>query len=73
MLSTLFHGPADFIVAHTSARDRRSFGFWTLFFAIVGAFFFGSQVLYVTILSIVALMPNLTAETPVEEEEPVEE
>jgi hypothetical protein len=56
-------------VEHTNARDRRTFGFWTLVIAVVGATFFGGKVLYVTILSILALMPNLTAETPVEEEE----
>lgn len=36
--------------------------------AAVGAFFFGSEVLYVTILSILALIPNFSSETPVEEE-----
>jgi hypothetical protein len=66
--STVFYGPSDWLVDHTTARDRRSFGCWTLVIAIVGAVFFGRAVLYVTILSLLALMPNLTAETPVEEE-----
>lgn len=68
MLELLFHGPADWLVAHTDARDRRSFGFWTLVFAITGTFFFGTAVLWVAILSVIALVPNITAETPVEEE-----
>jgi hypothetical protein len=65
----VYYGPSDWLVEQTSARGRRAFGFWTLAAAIIGAFFFGSAVLYVTILSVLALMPNLTAETPVEEEE----
>lgn len=45
------------------------FGFWTIIFSIVGAIFFGREVLYVTILSIVALIPNYASETPVETED----
>lgn len=45
------------------------FGFWTLILSTVGAFFFGNKVLYVTALSILALVPNFSAETPVEVEE----
>ena len=51
------------------SRDRRAFGFWTIIFSIVGAIFFGRQVLYVTILSIIALIPNYASETPVETED----
>jgi hypothetical protein len=69
LLRRVYYGPSDWLVDRTTARDRRSFGFWTLVAAIVGAFFFGSAVLFVTVLSILALMPNLTAETPVEEED----
>lgn len=65
----LFYGPSDWLVEHTTARARRAFGFWTIVLAILGAVFFGSAVLYVTILSIVALVPNLSSETPVEEED----
>lgn len=64
----VFHGPADWLVDKTTARDRRAAGFWTIVAAIVGAIFWGSEVLYVTILSIVALVPNLSSETPVEDE-----
>jgi len=64
-----YHSPADFLVARTSARGRRSFGFWTLVFAGIGAIFYGKAVLYVTLLSLLALIPNITAETPVEAED----
>jgi hypothetical protein len=45
------------------------FGFWTVVFATIGAFFFGRAVLYVTVLSVLALIPNFSTETPVEEED----
>lgn len=44
------------------------FGFWTLILAAIGTPFFGTKVIYVTILSLVALIPNFSAETPVEVE-----
>ena len=68
MLSKIYHFPADWLVTHTTARDRRAFGFWTLVFSVLGTIFFGSAVLWVSILSVVALIPNITAETPVEHE-----
>jgi hypothetical protein len=69
LFSRIWHGPADWLVNNTSARDRRAFGFWTLAFSVVGTLFFGSAVLWVSILSVVALIPNVTAETPVENED----
>lgn len=66
------YGPPDWIVAKMSSRDRRAFGFWTFVASCVGALFFGRVVLYVTVLSIVALIPNFSAETPVEIETPPE-
>jgi hypothetical protein len=45
------------------------FGFWVVIFAVLGTFFFGTLVLWVSILSVVALIPNYTTETPVENEE----
>jgi hypothetical protein len=69
VMGSMFYGPPDWLVAKFSARDRRAFGFWTLILAAVGALFFGREVLYVTILSVLALVPNFTAETPVEEED----
>jgi hypothetical protein len=67
-LAHVVYGPPDWLVDKFSSRDRRAFGFWTLVFSVVGAFFFGRQVLYVTVLSIVALVPNFSSETPVETE-----
>lgn len=64
----IWYGPPNWLVDKFSAEDRRAFGFWTIVFAIAGALFFGRSVLYVTILSIVALIPNYASETPVEAE-----
>lgn len=66
---SFYHAPGDWLAEKTNARQRRSFGFWTLTLAILGAIFFGREVLYVTILSILALVPNVSSETPVEIEE----
>lgn len=67
-MSHLFYGPPDWLVAKFDARDRRAFGFWTIVGAIIGTVFFGRAVLYVTILSVLALVPNFASETPVEDE-----
>lgn len=64
----VLYGPPNWLVTKFSAEDRRAFGFWTIIAAIVGAVFFGRSVLYVTVLSIVALIPNYSTETPVETE-----
>ena len=64
-----FYGPPNYLVDKFSTEDRRMFGFWTIIGSIIGAIFFGREVLYVTILSIVALIPNFASETPVETEE----
>lgn len=68
-LKRIFYGPPNWLVVKFSAEDRRMFGFWTVIFSFIGTFFFGRSVLYVTILSVIALLPNFTTETPVEEEE----
>jgi hypothetical protein len=65
----LFYGPPNWVVEKFSSEDRRMFGFWTILLSALGAIFFGRAVLYVTILSIVALVPNFASETPVEEED----
>lgn len=70
LLAVVFYGPPDWLVRKFSSRDRRAFGFWTLLLAAAGAVFFGRQVLYVTVLSVLALVPNFSAETPVEKEKP---
>lgn len=69
MIRHAIYGPPNYLVDKFSAEDRRMFGFWTIIFASVGAVFFGREVLYVTILSIIALIPNYASETPVETED----
>jgi hypothetical protein len=61
--------PPNWLVDKFDSDDRRMFGFWTIILAVIGAIFFGRQVLYVTILSIIALIPNYASETPVETED----
>jgi len=68
MISRFFYGPPDWLVSKFSSRDRRAFGFWTLILAAVGTVFWGRAVLYVTLISVLALVPNFSSETPVEEE-----
>jgi hypothetical protein len=67
-MKRLYFFPRDFLVNNTTARARGAFGAWTVIGSAIGALFFGSEVLYVTVLSIVALIPNVTSETPVEHE-----
>lgn len=69
MIARIIYGPPDWLVTKFSSRDRRAFGFWTLILAAFGAIFWGREVLYVTILSVIALIPNFSSETPVETEE----
>lgn len=68
-LALAFFGPPDWLIGKVSARTRRAFGFWTVILAVMGAFIWGRAVLYVTVLSVVALIPNFSSETPVEVEE----
>ena len=63
------YGLPDWLVDKFDLLDRRAFGFWTFAPLIVGAVFFGRAVLYVTVLLIVALIPNFSSETPVETED----
>lgn len=69
MIKKIIFGPPDWVVEKFDSRIRRAFGFWVIVFAVIGAFFWGKEVLYVTVLSVLALVPNFTSETPVEEEE----
>jgi hypothetical protein len=64
----ILYGPPNYLVDKFTAEDRRVFGFWVIIFAIIGSIFFGSKVLWVTVLSVIALVPNFTSETPVEKE-----
>ena len=68
-MKRILYGPPNWLVEKFDTEDRRMFGFWTIIAAAIGAIFFGRQVLYVTILSIVALIPNYASETPVETED----
>lgn len=65
----VWYGPPNWLVQKFDSEDRRAFGFWTIVGASIGAIFFGREVLYVTILSIIALIPNYASETPVETED----
>lgn len=69
MLGKLFYGPPNWLVNKFSSEDRRAFGFWTVLCSGAGAIVFGGKVWYVTILSVIALVPNFSTETPVEEED----
>lgn len=64
-----FYGPPNYLVTKFSSEDRRMIGFWTLIVAAVGSIPFGSKVLWVTIISVAALVPNFASETPVETED----
>lgn len=68
-LSAVWFGPPEWIIDHFPARHRRAFGFWVVVFAITGTLFFGSIVLWVSWLSVIALIPNFTTETPVVHED----
>lgn len=68
LLRHLLYSPPNWLVQKFDSEDRRMFGFWTIILAAIGAVFFGREVLYVTILSIIALIPNYASETPVETE-----
>lgn len=69
MIRRAFYGPPNWLVAKFSSEDRRMFGFWTIVVAVVLYPIFGKYVLYVSALSIVALIPNFASETPVETED----
>lgn len=68
MIRRIIFGPPDWVVDKFDSRIRRAFGFWTFILGGIGSVFFGRAVFYVTILSVLALIPNFTSETPKEEE-----
>lgn len=68
-MKRLFYGPPNWLVTRFTSEDRRAFGFWCVIFAAIGSVFFGGKVLWVTVLSVIALIPNFSTETPTEEEE----
>jgi hypothetical protein len=65
----VLYGPPNWLVSKFSSEDRRMFGFWCVVIAAGLTPVFGQKVIYVTILSVIALIPNFSSETPVEEEE----
>ena len=69
MIRRILYGPPNWLVVKFSAEDRRMFGFWTIILAICGTLLWGSEVLWVSVLSVVALIPNYASETPVETED----
>ena len=74
----VFYGPADWLVARTSARTRRALGFWLLALWLGPGFvlwlMLREALWFVGFMSIFALwwtgLAGLGAETPVEMEEP---
>lgn len=68
MIRRVFYGPPNYFVTKFTAEDRRMFGFWILVAAIITLPFLGRMVFYVSLLSVAALVPNYTSETPVEHE-----
>lgn len=69
MIRKIFYGPPNWLVTKFTAEDRMMFGFWVVVFAVTGNFVFGRDLLWVSWLSAVALIPNFTTETPVKEED----
>lgn len=69
MFSRIIYGPPDWLVTKFDSRDRRAIGFWTLVFSIIGSIFWGRYILWLNVISVLALIPNFTSETPVEKEE----
>jgi hypothetical protein len=68
MIKRFYYGPPEWLVTHWNAKDRRAFAFWSFWLAVALSFPFGRQVLWVTVLSLLALISTFTSETPVEEE-----
>jgi len=69
VIRKLYYGPPEWLVQKWNAQDRRAFAFWSFWVSVVLAIFFGGMVWFVTALSLLALVANFTAETPVEHEE----
>ena len=63
------YGPPNWIAHSFTAEQRRMFAFWSFVIACALTPLFGRTVLFVTILSLLALTSNFSAETPVEEED----
>jgi hypothetical protein len=57
------------IVKYVDVELRRAFGFYTLVFGITGLFLWGRVFLFISVLSVLALVPNYLSETPVKIED----
>lgn len=68
MFERIIFGPPDWLVNKFDSHIRRAFGFWTFILAGIGSIFWGREVLYVTVITVLGLVPTFSAETPVEEE-----
>ena len=62
----LLYGPPGWVVSKFGREDRQMFGFWTFVVALVLTPVIGTTVIGVYALSVLALIPNFTSETPVE-------
>lgn len=69
MLWHILSTPPKWIVDKFDQEVRMTFGFWTLVISLIALPFFGRYVMFVSILSILALVPNFTSETPVKVED----
>jgi hypothetical protein len=70
LVRLILYGPPNWLVSRFSSEDRRMFGFWTFILAVVLSPVIGTKVLGVYALSVLALIPNFSSETPVEVEDP---
>jgi len=68
VVKQLWYGPPDWVVNKFDSHDRRAFGFWTFVVALLLTPVIGSTVIGVYALSVLALIPNFSSETPVETE-----
>jgi Sec-independent protein secretion pathway component TatC len=67
-MKRILYGPPNWIAHSFTSEQRRMFAFWTFVVAVILTPFFGKTVFFVTLLSLLALTSNFSAETPVEEE-----
>jgi hypothetical protein len=68
-MKRILFGPPNWVAHRFSAEQRRMFAWWSFWVAVLLTPFFGRTVLFVTILSLLALTSNFSAETPVESED----
>jgi hypothetical protein len=64
----VLYGPPNWLVNRFTSEDRRMFGFWTFVISLALFPLLGGYTLFVSALSILALIPNFASETPVETE-----